>query len=80
MVKIYRFTMYDISTDQTRISRRWGTREGIEAIGGAILEDTGIEVGDADATSDMPGLTEIGFDPRPRTGFQTQVFPNMRSS
>ena len=38
MALIYQFTMYDILTDSERKSRRWGTRESIDRIGGTIVE------------------------------------------
>jgi hypothetical protein len=80
MIQIFQFTMYDVSTDQTRKSRRWGTRAAIEALGGTVLEESATTVEASAINSDMHGLTEIGFDPRPRTGFQTHVTSNMRSN
>jgi hypothetical protein len=44
MVKVYRFRLYNISTDENEKSRRWGTREAIERIGGEVMEDTETEV------------------------------------
>lgn len=42
-VTVYRFELYDISTDETRTSRRMGTREGIAAVCGCWLEGTAFE-------------------------------------
>jgi hypothetical protein len=42
---VYRFETYDIVADEMRMSRRWGTREGIENITDRIVGD-GIEVSD----------------------------------
>ena len=65
MITVYQFKRYDITTDTLRLSRRWGTREGIAALGGSfqILEETATEVAEADVQSDIPGLTAIGFNP-----------------
>jgi hypothetical protein len=73
MVTIYQFALYDISTDHTRKSRRWGTRPAIEALGGTVLEETAVEVEESAVKSDMAGLTAIGFNPNWQSGFQQQV-------
>jgi hypothetical protein len=73
-VKIYQFTKYSIQSDGNEKSRRWGTREAIERLGGKVIEDTEIEVDASAVASDIEGLTERNFNPRPRTGFQTQVY------
>jgi hypothetical protein len=75
-VTVYQFTAYDIKTDESRKSRRWGTREAIKGIGGAPLEHTATEVDASVVASDIPGLTGRDFDPDPRTGFQTSVRPD----
>jgi hypothetical protein len=72
-VTVYRFKVYDITTDEIRLSRRWGTREGIKAARGAPLEETATEVDSALVGQEVEGLTARDFDPRRRTGFQTQV-------
>lgn len=74
-VLVYRFRLYDISRDDQVTSRRWGTREAIVRLGGEVLEDTAIEVESSVLGSEIGGLSERGFDPRPRTGVQTQVYP-----
>ena len=73
-VKIYRFAQYDAHADQKRVSRRWGTLEGIAAIKCIPLMETGTEVDEDVVRSEEPGLTVVDFDPRPRrTGFQTSM-------
>jgi len=72
-VTVYRFRLYDITTDGTRVSRRWATREAIERLGGEILEDTASEVDAGAGASDIAGMTARDFDPHAHTGFQRQV-------
>lgn len=72
-VTIYQFKLYDISTDEKKLSRRWGTRKAIESIGGEVVEDSRVEVDAAVVVSGIDGMTEIGFNPHWRTGFQRQV-------
>jgi hypothetical protein len=69
-VTIFRFQTYDVRYDQMHTSKRWGTREGIEKwTNGRVLEDTAAEVDASSVASDLPGLTETGFDPRFATGY-----------
>ena len=65
MVTVYQFQRFDITTGIWRTSRRWGTREAVERLGScfSILEDSATEVSEADIRIDIPGLTEIGFNP-----------------
>lgn len=72
-VKVYRFRRYDIVSGETKKSRRWGTRKGIERICGEMLEDTAIEVDESVVGREIQGLTERDFNPNPRTGFQAEV-------
>jgi hypothetical protein len=72
-VKVYRFTVYDITHDENVQSRRWGTREGIKAVCGVVQEDTETEVDAGFVGGEIEGLTARNFDPHPRTGFQTHV-------
>lgn len=72
-VTVYRFKIYDITTDESRLSRRWGTLEGIKRAGGAPLEETATEVDSAAVGQENAGLTARDFDPHRRIGFQTQV-------
>jgi hypothetical protein len=73
-VTIYQFEAYDIRSDCTIKSRRWGTEEAIREIAcGQLLKDTGIEVDELVIQSDIHGFTAIDFDPHPRRGFQSMV-------
>lgn len=72
-VTIYQFTIYDITTDTCRKSSRWGTREAVERVHGAVLENTGTNVDAAAVATDIPGMTEIGFNPHRHTSPQRQV-------
>ena len=73
-VTIYRFDVYEISSDSVRRSRRWGTRDAIERIAcGRVVEETALEVDESVIESDIPGFTVIDFNPKPRVGFQTRI-------
>ena len=74
-IDVFQFTRYDISTDQVVKSRRWGTREAINNLGGGfvILESTRRQVDPSAVVSDHPGLTAIGFNPDATSGFPRQV-------
>ena len=76
MVTVYQFQQYDATTDTWRLSRRWGTREAIEALGSGfkVLEATAAEASEADIRSDIPGLTPIGFSPHWHKGAQRQAY------
>jgi hypothetical protein len=69
---IYRFTVYDIQSDESRLSRRWGTLIGIKTANGQPLLETATE---ADASIiGRDGLTERDYNPNPHPpGFQRQV-------
>jgi hypothetical protein len=73
MVQVFRFQLYDVSTDGYTVSRRWGTREGITKVGGEVIEDTATEIDDAAIGDEIEGLTARGFDPHRTVGFQQQV-------
>jgi len=64
-IHIHRFTLYDITTDGIRQSRRWGTRDAIERIGGEVLVESGTEVDASAVISDIPGLTVRDYTPAP---------------
>jgi hypothetical protein len=71
---IYRFEIYDIANDEWHRSRRWGTREAIERIRGAVIESTATEVDASAIASDIAGLTMRDFNPAPANkGFQAEV-------
>lgn len=73
-VTIYRFQLYNSQTDEIVTSRRWGTEQAIKEIArGHVLKDTAVEVDDSVVCSDIHGFTVRDFNPRPRTGFQTEV-------
>jgi hypothetical protein len=72
-VTIYRFQKYDITSDGNVQSRRWGTREAIESIGGEVIEATATQVDASAINPDIPGLTTRKFEPHAQTGFQTRV-------
>lgn len=72
-VTVYRFRVYDITTDESRRSRRWGTLDGIKRAHGEPLEETATEVDAAVVGQEVEGLTTRDFDPHRRTGFQTKV-------
>lgn len=63
-VKIYQWTRYCITTDEIQLSRRWGTREAIERRGGAVVEETGVEVDASVLGREHEGLTDLDYDPR----------------
>ena len=65
-VHIYCFTLYDITSDGIHQSRRWGTRDAIERIGGEVLVDSGTEVDASAVISDIPGLTVRDYIPHAR--------------
>ena len=62
-VTVYRFTIYDIFSDDNIISKRMGTREGVKKIRGAVIESTAVDIDEAALDPDLPGLTPAGFAP-----------------
>ena len=72
-VKIYRFAVWDTSNDDYKLSRRWGTREGIKKICGKVLENTELEINENVIGTEIEGLTVRDFNPTPNTGIQSQV-------
>ena len=62
-VTVYQYIVVDAYRIERRMSRRWGTREGIESLKdfAEILESTAIEV-DASAV-DSSGFTQLDFNP-----------------
>jgi hypothetical protein len=69
-VTVYQFTVYDVSNDESRKSRRWATREAIKWAGGHVLEQTATEVDESVLGGEIAGMSERGFDPHLRTGWQ----------
>jgi hypothetical protein len=71
-VKVYQFTVYDITNDVQRRSHRCATREAIKRVRRQVLEDTEVEVDPSVLGREEEGMTERNFDPHPRPGFQQQ--------
>jgi hypothetical protein len=74
-VTVYRFTVYDITTDESRLSRRMGMREAIAWAKGSVVEEASREVDEADLGREVPGMTERDFWVRSDAsdGFQRAV-------
>ncbi len=72
-VHIYRFTLYDITSDGARQSRRWGTRDAIDRIGGEVFVDTGTEVDASAVDFEISGLTARDCSPHAHAEFQRKV-------
>lgn len=72
---VYRFTVYDITTDESRVSRRMGTRAAVERAKGWVIEDTAREVEEADLGREVAGMTDRDFWMRGdgSAGFQRAV-------
>lgn len=64
-VKIFPFSKFDISTDEIKVSTRWGTEEAIARIGG-IKRGMGMTVDESVILSDIEGLTARNFNPKAR--------------
>ncbi len=60
-IEIYQFKIYDIVSDETLISKRWGTEAGIQSVCGRKLDETKHLVDPS--VVDMAGLTEKGYMP-----------------
>lgn len=60
-IAIYQFKIYDIVSDETLISKRWGTEAGIQAVCGQKLDETKHLVDPS--VVDFSGLTEKGYMP-----------------
>jgi len=60
MVKVYRYRVYDITSDDYRYSSRMATLERIEKIGGERLDDTEANIDEKLLTD---GWTRRRFNP-----------------
>lgn len=60
-VKVFRFSGYNFDTDEVVTSRRWATKEFIEAHKYELLPRTGIRVDES--IIDLDGLTPRDYDP-----------------
>jgi len=71
-VTVYRVRVYDVTTDEFRLSRRMATAEGARLMRGEILLDTATEI---DTSELEPGeqWTVRNFFFRSSGDFQTQV-------
>ena len=57
-VPVYKFAVYDITTDADRVSRRMGTRVAIERLNGRIIEGTEREIDETELGREIAGLTD----------------------
>jgi hypothetical protein len=74
MPTVYKFEVYDITTDESRPSRRMATLDAIARARGTPVEGTGREVETSDLDPAEDGMTPRDFHLRSRrTGFQTVV-------
>jgi hypothetical protein len=60
-VMVYRFKAYSHLKGKSIKARRMGTREGIEKVGGTIIEGSGVEIDDSRLETD--GMTATDFVP-----------------
>jgi hypothetical protein len=72
-VTVHQFTKYDITTDTSRKSRRWATREAISRVRGEVLEEVATVIDEAALNRDEPGMTDMAFDPHAFSGLQRMV-------
>ena len=81
-VKIYQFEVYDIHSDQTKRSRRWGTLDGIEntKVATRVLRETETEVDASVIGISVAGLTEIDFIPSGQPETKRTVDPSFLGS
>lgn len=57
MPTVYRFEVYDVTTDEMRLSRRMATADAAARARGSIIEGTALEVPDTDLGAEVPGMT-----------------------
>lgn len=73
-ITVYEFTVYDITTDECRKSRRMGTHGAVQWAKGQIIESTAREVEECDVGREVPGMTDRDFAMRSgQIGFQRAV-------
>ena len=72
-VTVYRFKTWIGQADEYFTSTRWATPEAAAKACGSIIEGTGIEVDESAVGREIEGMTERGYNPNPRTGFQTSI-------
>lgn len=62
MATVYRFKVYDITTDEFKMSRRWATTQAIQIAGGEVVGE-GAYVDEHHLGRDISGMTDMDFDP-----------------
>jgi len=60
-VTVFQFTVYDVTTDENRLSRRMATREAVEWARGHVIEDSAREVDAAAVGREVAGMTDRDF-------------------
>lgn len=58
---VYRFTIYDITSDEGRLSRRMGTREAIAWAKGEPVEEATREAEETDLGREVAGMTDRDY-------------------
>ena len=58
-MKVYRFRLYDIASEDFKISARMATHACIKRIGAELIHRTGLEIDKKDL--DAGGMTEVGI-------------------
>jgi hypothetical protein len=43
-IKVYQVKIYDVTSDEWRVSRRWATKKGAAIMRGEIVPQTGLEI------------------------------------
>jgi hypothetical protein len=71
-VTVYRVQVYDVTTDDFRLSRRMATPEGAVKMGGEIIGATAVVV-PVSALEAGEEWTPRDFNPNAATGFQRQI-------
>lgn len=74
-VTVYKFSIYDIGSDEMRASRRMATRDAIARVGGVAFEGSELEIDAAHVGQEIPGMTARDFGPHllRGPGFQRSV-------
>jgi len=73
-ITVHRFTVYDVTSDQSQTSRRMATAEAIARARGVAIEGTAREIEEVDLDPNEDGMAPRDFHLRlTRTGFQTEV-------
>jgi hypothetical protein len=60
-VTVFRFTVYDVTTDENRLSRRMATCEAVNLARGHAIEDTAREVDASAVGREIAGMTDRDF-------------------